>query len=103
GPEVDLLDRRDPRPLHTPVDLDDVRRSETLSPRVDPGPTPAPDKVPEWAWPSTLDRAPAAAAPREEPRAAPEPLAPPEPVRSARAESSSGESPHANRPLDPDA
>jgi hypothetical protein len=97
--EADLFDRPDP-PRHTPVDLDDVHRSGPLAYQVDLGTTPAADKVPEWAWPSKLDRAPeAAATARSEVHAAPEPLATSEPARPARTQAP----PPAGRPLDPDA
>lgn len=66
-PDLDLFDRREP-----PRDLD-----EPIAP-------PAPDRVPEWAWPSALERT---AEPAPEPRAtlgaAPEPLVAPEPARAA--------------------
>lgn len=89
----DLFDRREP-----PRDLD-----EGISP-------PAPDRIPEWAWPSTLDRAPEAAPePRAELDAPPEPLvAPqsaiaPEPARPAPREPGRAAAPVASPPLDPDA
>jgi hypothetical protein len=81
----DLFDRREP-----PRDLD-----EPISP--------APDRVPEWAWPSTLDRTPEPAPePRAELGAPPEPLVAPEPVRPAPREPVRKTVPPAARPLDSD-
>jgi hypothetical protein len=89
----DLFARRE-----SPRDLD-----EPVSP-----PPPAPDRVPEWAWPSVLDRAPE---PAPEPRAElsappepllrPEPLVPPEPARAAPREPARPAT--AAPPLEPDA
>jgi hypothetical protein len=92
-----LFDRREP-----PRDLD-----EPISP-------PPPDRVPEWAWPSVLDRAPEpgpAPEPRAELGAPPEPLVAPEPAHPARREPPPAApreptpvaAPTAARPLDPDA
>lgn len=82
----DLFGRREP-----PRDLD-----EPVSP-------PASDRVPEWAWPSALDRtSEPAPEPRAELGAPPEPLAAPEPARSAPGEPARAAAPTAARPLDPD-
>ena len=82
----DLFGRREP-----PRDLD-----EPISPR-------APERVPEWAWPSALERAPEAAPePRAELGAPPEPLVAPEPPRAPPAAAAQSAPPPA-RPLDPDA
>ena len=82
----DLFARREP-----PRDLD-----EGIVP-------PAPDRVPEWAWPSALDRPPE---PALEPPSAlgapPEPLVAPEPAHPAPGEPVR-DAPPAARPLDPDA
>jgi hypothetical protein len=107
GSEEDLFDRREPPPLHVPpapedeFDFGGDRRSRH---RVGPESTPrAHDQVPEWAWPSALDRGAADAAPAQPvdldalPKAAapePAPPAPPQPAAPA---------PPAARPLDPDA
>ena len=81
--EDDLFGRREP-----PRDLD-----EPISP-------PAPDRVPEWAWPSALDRTPEPPPEsRAELGAPPEPLVTPEPVRPAPPVSAPSPAP----PLDPDA
>jgi hypothetical protein len=62
------------------------------------------DKVPEWAWPSALDRAPEAApAAQSELRGVREPLVAPETLPRARAEPAPVAPPAAGRPLDPDA
>jgi hypothetical protein len=83
----DLFARREP-----PRDLD-----EPIS-------SPAPDRVPEWAWPSVLDRASEPAPePRAELSAPPEPLAAPEPPRPAPREEARPVAPTAAPPLDPDA
>jgi hypothetical protein len=80
----DLFERREP-----PRDLD-----EPISA--------APDRVPEWAWPSALDRTPEPVPePRAELGAPPEPLAAPEPVRPAPREAARPIAPAA-RPLDSD-
>jgi hypothetical protein len=82
----DLFDRREP-----PRDLD-----EPISP-------PAPDRVPEWAWPSALDRTPEPVSePRAELAAPPEPLVAPEPARASPREPARAAS-AAAPPLDPDA
>jgi hypothetical protein len=82
----DLFGRREP-----PRDLD-----EPISP--------APDRVPEWAWPTALDRKPEPMPePRAEPSAPPEPMVAPEPARPAPREPAPPAAPAAARPLDPDA
>ena len=84
--EDDLFDRREP-----PRDLD-----EPLPP--------SPDRVPEWAWPSVLDRtAEPAPEPRAELSAPPEPLIAPAPPRPALREPVRPVPPTAAPPLEPDA
>gem|GEM_PF-308819 len=101
-PEDDLFDRRDPPAPHAPAEpADEAWPHRVSAPHADEGVSPhQPDRVPEWAWPSALDRASEPAVPREESRA-PEPLAAAEPLRPRR-ERPSPAAP-AGRPLDPDA
>jgi hypothetical protein len=84
----DLFGRREP-----PRDLD-----EPVSP-------PASDRVPEWAWPSALERTPEPAPePRAELGAPPDPLVAPEPAHPAPGEPARPAAPTPPaRPLDPDA
>jgi hypothetical protein len=104
----DLFDRRDPPPPHAPAAPEDefgfagLHRSEhRLDHEAAPRTT---DHVPEWAWPSALDREPEAApAPRVELGSPPEALFTPEPVRPAVSEPAAPVAPAAARPLDPDA
>ena len=104
-PDEDLFDRREPPLLHAPAapeDEFDFGGLQTSPHRLDPEPPPrTPDQVPEWAWPSALDRGGADTAPEQPvdldalPRAAaPAPPAPTPPAAPA---------PPAARPLDPDA
>ncbi|HEV2958004.1 MAG TPA: hypothetical protein VGX95_17960 [Xanthobacteraceae bacterium] len=100
----DLFERRDPPPLHAPPAPE--HEAGPLDPpvhrRVDESVgqlAREPERIPEWAWPSSLDRA---AEPAPAPRAAlgpsPEPLVTPEPVRQPPHEAAA-----AATPLDPDA
>jgi len=83
----DLFERREP-----PRDLD-----EPIAP-------PAPERVPEWAWPSVTERTPEPAPePRAELGAPPEPLVAPEPARAAPHEPARPTAPTPARPFDPDA
>jgi hypothetical protein len=109
----DLFDRRDP-PRDAPAEpADDAWPFDTPRHAADESAeshqAPEHERVPEWAWPSALDRAPEAA-PRPELHAAPEPLVapepfiPPEPARAARVEPPpSPPPPSGAKPLDPDA
>jgi hypothetical protein len=102
----DLFDRREPPPLHAPAapedefDFGGVRRPQH---RFETEPPPrTPDQVPEWAWPSTLDRsADGAPAPAVDLDALPKATAPqpppPVPIQPT------APAPPAARPLDPDA
>jgi hypothetical protein len=105
-PDDDLFDRRDPAPRHAPAEP--AGEVWPLEPPARHAPDAGeswphgPDSVPEWAWPSALDRPPepAARAARYELHAAPEPLAPQEPARPAPSEPPP---PPPVRALDPDA
>jgi len=105
----DLFDRRDPFPLHVPAAPDDeVGGRETPSHVADHEASPrAPDQVPDWAWPSALDRPTEAAPASEERHEPPEPRRMREPLRLAPSEARASEPaaapPPAPRPLDPDA
>jgi hypothetical protein len=103
--EDDLFERRDPPPLHAPAAAeDDAGRFSSSEHRL--GDEPAPrtaDRVPEWAWPSALERdrveaAPARAVDLDAPR---EPFTP-EPVRPLPRQAPPA-APTAAKPLDPDA
>jgi hypothetical protein len=109
-PDDDLFDRRDPAPRHAPAEP--AGEVWPLEPPARHAPDAGeswphgPDGVPEWAWPSALDRPPEPAAPaprtaRYELHAAPEPLAPPEPAWPAPSEPPPAPPPV--RALDPDA
>jgi hypothetical protein len=97
--DEDLFARRDPTPLHAPS-----APEEDAAHRLDyEVPPRTPDHVPEWAWPSALDRAAEAPPPPSvEPALLPEPLVAPEPARSAPREAPAAATPAA-RPLEPDA
>jgi hypothetical protein len=102
GHDEDLFERRDPPPLHAPAPQDEtgIRPSDHWP---DDAAVPrTPDRVPEWAWPSALDRPPEAEPPRAELRPSHEPIVRPEPARSAPREVPAAATPAA-RPLDPDA
>jgi hypothetical protein len=107
----DLFERREPPPLHVPAPPEDefgFGQLRTSQHRLDPEPSPqTPDHVPEWAWPSALDRsdpepAPARAVDLDSlPRAtAPEAA---RPAPSEPAAPAPPEAPVAAKPLDPDA
>jgi hypothetical protein len=101
----DLFDRGDP-PRHAPAEPADEpwpfdRPAHHAADERAGAHAREPERVPEWAWPSALDRAPEAAAPRPEPLAAPEPFAP-DPLRPAPSEPAAA-APSTARPLDPDA
>jgi hypothetical protein len=109
-PDDDLFDRRDPAPRHTPAEpAGDVWPREPPARHAPDAGESWPhgsDSVPEWAWPSALDRPPEPAAPaprtaRYELHAAPEPLAPPASARPAPSEPPPPSPPV--RALDPDA
>jgi hypothetical protein len=104
GADDDLFERRDPPPLHAPAaPADEPGDFQTFADRDHEAPPRAPEQVPEWAWPSALDREPGAtSAPRAELRPPPEPLVAPEPVRPAPREPAAV-APASARPLDPDA
>jgi hypothetical protein len=100
----DLFARRDPPPRHEPAAPADEDWPRPAARDLDERPPHGADKVPEWAWPSALDRAPEAApAALSELRGAPEPLVAPATVPRARAEAPAAAPPAAGRPLDPDA
>jgi hypothetical protein len=105
GGDDDLFDRHDPPPMHaSAVPADEPHGFETSADREDHAAAPrSPDQVPEWAWPSALDREPEAVpAPRAELGPPPAPLVAPAPVRAAPSEPIAA-APPAARPLDPDA
>jgi len=111
GAEEDLFDRREPPPLHAPAAPRDefgfgaFRSSER---RFDhEAPLRTTDHVPDWAWPSALDReAEPAPPPRAELDPPPQPLAAPAPPRAALDEPATPAARDAARPaaqpLDPD-
>ena len=109
-PDDDLFARRDP-PRHAPAEPAgepwpfDRPTHHAVDESADAH-APEPERVPEWAWPSALDRASEAAAPRPEPRGElgppPEPLVTLERVSPASAEPPPSASPSSARPLDPD-
>ena len=106
GAEEDLFDRREPPPPHAPAAPGDefgfgaFRSSER---RLDhEAPLRTTDHVPDWAWPSALDREAEPAPPqRAELGPPPEPLAAPESARPAPSEPTPA--PAAAQPLAPDA
>jgi hypothetical protein len=116
--DADLFDHRDP-PRHEPAEPTGEARpfdaparnaaDESARHLADESAgahhAPEPERVPEWAWPSALDRAPDPAAPRAELHAAPEPLAvpAPEPARPPPGEPPPPAPPSATPPLSPDA
>jgi hypothetical protein len=102
GHDEDLFERRDPPPLHEPLaPPDEAGRASALGLDHEPVP-PTPDQVPEWAWPSALDRAAEPAPARAvDLDALPKPLIAPEPVRPPR--ETPPAAPAAAEPLEPDA
>jgi hypothetical protein len=111
GTDDDLFERRDPPPLHAPGAPEEEHGLQTSAYRDEYRESPrTPDHVPDWAWPSALDREPEAApAPRAElgpppePLVTPEPVVRPEPERPAPNEPAAAAGPPAARTLDPDA
>jgi hypothetical protein len=110
GTDDDLFERRDPPPLHAPGAPEEEHGLQTSAYRDEHRESPrTPDHVPDWAWPSALDREPEAApAPRAELGPPPEPLVTPEPVvrpepEPAASSKPAATAPPAARPLDPDA
>lgn len=98
------LAQDEPREAEPAADDDLFARREPPRDLDEPIAAPAPERVPEWAWPSVLDRtSEPAAEPRAELTAPPEPLVLPEPPRAAPREPVRPVAPTAERPLDPDA
>jgi hypothetical protein len=107
GIDDDLFHRREPPPLHAPAPSEDefgfgALRSSEHGRDPEPAP-PSRDHVPEWAWPSALDRSDPEPAPPQAidldalPRATV-----PEPERSPPPEAPPA-APAGAKPLDPDA